>query len=36
MLLTAHNIDPHGVDLWRKASADKGLRKSTSYCVEQP
>ncbi len=23
-------------DLWRKASADKGLEKSTSYCFEQP
>ena len=26
----------HNADLWRKASADKGLEKSASYCFEQP
>ena len=25
----------YDVDLWRKASAYKGLEKSTSYCFEQ-
>jgi len=25
----------YDVDLWRKASADKGLKKSASYCFEQ-
>jgi len=25
----------YDADLWRKASANKGLRKSASYCVEQ-
>ena len=25
----------HDADLWRKASADKGLGKSASYCVQQ-
>ena len=26
----------YDADLWRKASAYKGLEKSTSYCFEQP